>query len=221
MSSDTMRKLMESASLQYNEERDPTIEYTTKNVKNVLDRVIAHLEGNQSGVWHKLATRYARILRITKMLDAEKELVNTQIKETATGLFDAEDEVLTRVIETIQMTVTLSKATPAKEKGKEVFNQAAFVKDLWTVFPDLEKQLNKLKKKHTEMKDVAAVPTRLGAPKMKPVPTSKGEPKESIELEEGMMDNLKAWASDVLNSVMDALAPVDNKLAEIKQKYAL
>lgn len=111
-----------------NEARDPNVTYSTKEVKGKLDRVIADLAGKQSGEWTRISNQYIELDDSIKQLTLKRDELNTKLKEKATELFEAEDEVLTRVVETIQLTLTLSKKSV--KPSVEVVDAEAVVKAL-------------------------------------------------------------------------------------------
>lgn len=184
------------------EGRDPEIEYTDKETKGVLDKVIATLSGTQSSGFTRVGKKYKEIDRIEKEIAAQKKQLNAETKEKMEELFDVEDEVLTRVVETASLTLTLSKQTAAKKAEYEKVSELdaeGMLNELAEMLPDLTNTLNTLRKKYTkEVERVkspakSATTARLSAPKFK---------KESVELNEGLSDwvqKFKTWASKKLS----------------------
>ena len=113
------------------EARDPDLKYTEKVVKNKIDRIIVELSGNPSGVMSRLTSRYDRLDKAIKTMSVKRNEMNEQIKDTVTELFNAEDIVLTRVVETVSFTLTLSKLVKASEQNpKTVVDYESIAKDL-------------------------------------------------------------------------------------------
>lgn len=208
-----MRKLIMIA-----EGRDPSIEYTEKKVKGVLDRVTATLSGKQSAAFTRLGKKYEEIDTIEKELSAQKEQLNAEAKEKMEALFDIEDEVYTRVVETASLVLTLSKRTedqPAPQEQAIETDVEGMLAELLEMMPDLTDTLNTLRNKYTKevtrtvMKPAAGkkgAPPRLGKPKFKT--------EESATISEGISDwiaKFKNWASKKLNRF-------DSKFDQLKAK---
>src|SRR5574343_554908 len=85
----------------------------------VVDKVIANLAGRESATLTRAFKRYKRLLDVLKRMEEAHVKVNAQMKEELEDYFDAKDNVLTRVIETVSMTATLSKYVAAADKPKK------------------------------------------------------------------------------------------------------
>ena len=83
--------------------RKPNLVYTEKKVKKVLDRVTVELTGRQSETCTKLAKKYNEINELEKQLEEMRNSLNTDAKSHVLQYFNAEDEVLTRVIKTVSL----------------------------------------------------------------------------------------------------------------------
>jgi septal ring factor EnvC (AmiA/AmiB activator) len=185
-----------------NEGRQQDLKYTEKRIKEVLDRVTVELEGNQSGVMSKLTTRYSRLDKSAKLLAARREELNEKMKESAEALFDATDAVLTRVVDTVSYTITLSKAEKAADKKpKSSTDFAAIVKELSEMVPDLEEKIKELTKKYTELIPAKDTPAAL---------------RVKSKLEEGILSN--AWKSikSFTSKIMSWASSYDKRLAKLK-----
>lgn len=136
--------------LQISEARKSELEYTEKKVKGQIDRVIATLEGNQSGKFTKLISRYKKLQKGVQALAQQQELLNTRLKEEVEDYFDAEDEVFTRVIETISATMTIAKKTTSvSTKVDYPAILEDLVSQLTELVPDLTEKVQELTEKHT------------------------------------------------------------------------
>jgi len=124
----------------------PEIEYKEKKVKGVLDRVIALLSGNKSGAFTRIAQRYKRIDRLQKLMKEERDALNKEIKAKIRPLFDVQDEIYTRIIETASLTITLSRA---QSGTNEYLDIESYVEELEKLMPGMEKQIEALRKQFT------------------------------------------------------------------------
>lgn len=188
------------------EARDPKLTYTEKQVKKVLDRVTVELTGNESGVMSRLTTRYSRLDKSAKLMQERRNLLNDEMKTVAESLFDAEDEVLTRVVDTISYTITLSKAerAAAKSPTKKV-DYASIVKELAELIPDLKEQIDAITEKYTELVQPKDTPVKLLV---------------KSKIDEGMSDRLKQMVKSfksMLSSIKSWGKGYDKRLAKLKQ----
>ncbi len=164
--------------------RQEDLDYVEKKVKGVVDRVTLELQGSQAGVFTKLGRRYEQLQAALARLEQRKDALNVDLKSRTVEFFDAEDEVLTRVLKTSKIALTLGKMemrTPppkfnAREFLKEVYALADEISD---IVPDLIERITALENKHTE----------LGVPKeVSPKLRIKIEPDESLQEAEGNDD---------------------------------
>lgn len=134
------------------EERQPDLAYKEKRVKGELDRVTVELGGNYSGAMSRLTTRYSRLDTQAKLMVERRNSVNVQMKDVVQRLFDAEDQVLTRVVDTCSYTIMLTKAEKAetKESSKKI-DYEAIVKELSKMVPELTEQIQAITAKYTEL----------------------------------------------------------------------
>lgn len=122
--------------------------YHEKFAKKELDRVIVELSGNESGVLTRLASRYDRLAKAIKVMGEKKDELNADIKDRVEALFAAEDIVLTRVIETVSFTMTVSKK--AKQDDKIVVDYKGIAEALAKLIPDeLQAQVDAIAKAYT------------------------------------------------------------------------
>jgi hypothetical protein len=126
--------------------RKPHLEYKEKKVKGVIDRVTVELSGKESEFATKLAKKYKEIDDLTKQLKDKRDLLNLDAKSHLLSYFYAEDEVLTRVLETASLTLTMSKKTIEQS---ETINFEGFYKELLVLLPEIEDKLKILLGKYT------------------------------------------------------------------------
>lgn len=144
------------------EARNPKLTYTEKHVKKVLDRVTVELAGSESGVMSRLTTRYSRLDKAAKLMQEKRNQLNEDMKQVVESLFDAEDEVLTRVVDTVSYTITLSKAEKAESKApKKSVDYAAIVKELSEMIPELQAKIEEITEKYTEIVQPKDTPVKL------------------------------------------------------------
>lgn len=132
------------------EARDPGLTYTEKKVKDILDRVTTELSGKQAENFTKLGKKYYELKAGIEAVEKLQEELNAQIKDKLRDLFNAEDEVLTRVAETAQFTLTLSKKPEATETKKTNYDKV--IAELLKLQPELQKQVDGLIEQFTEVK---------------------------------------------------------------------
>lgn len=194
------------------------ITYTEKKVKGSLDRVIAEISGKQSAAFTRIGKKYEELDTIEKEISEQKEQLNAETKAKMEELFNVEDEVYTRVVDTVSLVLTLSKRTEAEPAPQEVVTETdvdGMLNELSEMMPDLIDTLNTLKKKYTKevtrtvMKPAAgkrAAEPRLGKPKFKTA--------ESADLSEGISD----WVSRFINWSKKKLNRFDSRLETLKSK---
>lgn len=96
--------------------RDPNIEYEEISSKGKLDKAIAKLKGADSGTVTKLAKKFHEAQKEIDRLERDKKDAHEKLNEQVLARFDAAtDLVVTRVLETAEFTVTLSKQQADKE----------------------------------------------------------------------------------------------------------
>ena len=101
---------------QMKEARDASLSYTEKKVKGQIDRVIVELEGHESGKFTRITNRFRRLKFLKEAIAEREKGMNEEIKDAMTKYFDATDEIYTRVIDTISLTMTLAKNPASVEK---------------------------------------------------------------------------------------------------------
>lgn len=186
----------------------PEVTYTEKEVKGKVDRVIAELKGHKSGAFTKLAFRYKIIDMILKRLNDKREILNIEAKERVSELFDVQDEIHTRVVNTISLTLTVAKAT--KKTPSPKFDREGFMTELHEMLPELIDQLKVLEAKYTTLGKTIAVSPALR------VKLPDRLPFESVNED---VDKLAEWAKKWANRIRENLAnSFDKKLMMLKRR---
>jgi len=114
--------------------RRSDLTYIEKEAAKKLDKVIVELKGNESAVLTKLAARYDRLVKAIKVMTEKRAELNADIKLRVETLFAAEDVVLTRVIDTVSFTMTVSKTS--KQEDKITIDYKAIAEELAKLIPD-------------------------------------------------------------------------------------
>lgn len=202
-----MSQLSFKEHLFFTEARDPSKTYTEKSVKNNLDRVTVALTGHEAGNMTKLAKRYARLEASIKAMKTKHDELNARLKDDVEGLFDAEDIVLTRVVETAQFTVTLAKEIQKKEGTKDV-DYAAIIAALTELIPDeLQTQVEQITEKYTKI-----------------IPPKAPVKKLSVSKEvtnEGLVGTLAKTIKSFVKSIVSWAMRFDKKLDSLKAKAGI
>jgi hypothetical protein len=194
------------------EARDKDLKYTEKVVKNKIDRVTVELHGHHSGAMSALTNRYDRLDRAIKEMTIRRNEMNEKIKDKVTDLFDAEDIVLTRVVETVSFTLTLSKLVKAAEqKDKVVVDYESIAKELAKLIPDeLQKAVQEITDRYTEVS--------LAADKS---PALRVKNKNDDKLAEDVLSSLKRYMESIhkwVSSMVKWGNKYDKKLNKLKEK---
>jgi len=170
-----------------------------KSEPDVIDSVVVKLKGKDSEKFTKLGRRFERARRIAAMLKAEEQKLKDETRGEFDELFDAGDDIFTRVIETASLVFKIAKAG---EKTVKKFDDAGWMDKLVELTGRELEDLVKIKKEY-ETSTTQKIAPRIMPPKEK-------NPKESLE--EGVFSGLVSWVKKRLSSY-------DHKLAEINAAW--
>lgn len=187
------------------EARIPHLSYTETVTKGKLSRVVLSLEGSNSASVTKLAKRYERLDKTALLLKKKRDEVNEAIKEFGDELFDAEDALATRIIETVSFTMMLTAAEKAEQKKptpKTDF-EAAFA-ELSKLVPELEEKALEILKKYTELVPPKDTPVKLQV---------------KSKLKEGLVGAMKAGWERFVDTIRSWGASYDKRLDALKKKF--
>jgi uncharacterized spore protein YtfJ len=131
------------------------------------------------------------------MLGEKQTALNAKIKDEALDLFDAEDEIYTRVVETVSMVITISKKTVSKTTKTDY---EKVLEELVKLVPELTEQVKDLIEANTTTKEV------------------EKSPGLRVDVNEGLtLKGIKAFARKALAKVKTWGKSYDRKLDNIKK----
>ena len=187
------------------EARRSDLTYTEKRVKGELDRVIVTLEGKNSEQFTKMGKNYKRIKTQIERLEKMQANLNTEAKKAVGDLFEASENVLTRVVDTVSISLTLSKLPEVKDKV--TVDHEAIIRELISLQPELIDKINELTEKFTKV--------------------SPGTPKPEslrIDIKESVVGDawgrIKSIAKTFLYKIKSWGDTYDTKLKKIKNKMS-
>jgi hypothetical protein len=202
------------------EDRRTDLDYKEKSVKGEVDRVTVEVSGNESGGLTRIGKRYVKIGQAIDKLNAQRKKINEEQTDGLLEYFDAEDEVLTRVVDTVSATFTLSKKTtktkaPTFDRNKmlqnlpdDLIEQLDYISE--DMLPGLVKALELITKKYTTVYEAVEVKPSLRITPRKTKPPVKVKI-ESIdpELADDGLDHR------VLTALRDFIDEYDQKLNQL------
>lgn len=195
-----MRKLMESLD-EAGRVEHPDVAYSQEEKKGVVTKVIANLSSYQSGRYTKLGRNLKRIEWLSDKISQLKEQTKQESRELVADLFNAEDAVATRVVDTVSFTFQLTK----DPKPTETVKYAKVLEELQEhLTPELLKVMETLVEKHSSVTQKAPA-----------LSTSDKRATESV-VTEGPMDKLKGFFAHLLGKVQSWGKRYDSQLAALK-----
>ncbi len=184
--------------------RKTGLEYTEKKVKEKLDRVTTELDGLNSATFTKIGKKYEELEEIIASTTKKRNDLNDELKQLCSSLFDAEDEYLTRVVETVSLTMTLAKGYSQKSDKIEWEKIATEIMAL--LEGDLKEKAEKIKEQYTTAGSLEKVNPKFDI-KIK---------KESIG--SGFVEKIKSYFNNFLNYINSWGKNYDKKLSAIASK---
>lgn len=185
---------------------DPQVKYSSEEKKGEITKVIANLSSYQSGRYTKLGRNLNRIKWLSDKIDQLKEEVKGETREAVADLFHAEDSCRTRVVETVGFTFNLTK-DPAPQKSIQYAKVLEALEGHLT--PELVKVLEGLKEQFSTV--------------IQKSPSLKATDKrmESVDLNEGIWDNIRSWSRKFYDKVLAWGQRYDAKLAKLEAAAGL
>lgn len=181
---------------------NPNITYSEKKVKKEVDRVTATLQGNDSGAFTRVAKRYKQIDRLQASLKIKRDELNKEVTAKVEALFNAEDEIYTRVVDTVSIVMTLSKKT---EVTTEDFDIDGYLEEVETLLVGFEKKLQLLRAKYTEVETI----------------TKKSALRVKIKESTSIWDKISSWADKIYKHIVSSLAKADAKIDKMKTELGV
>jgi hypothetical protein len=152
----------------------------------------------------RLAARYDRLDKAIKKMGEKKNELNEKLKGEVEELFAAEDIVLTRVVETVSFTMTVSKKQKQADKTTIDFEKIA--EELAKLIPEeLEEQVNEIYKAFT---------------KITPQPDKSPALRVNAKIEEGVVEiasKFLTFVKLVMKKVLTWSKKYDQKLDALKK----
>uniref|UniRef100_UPI0038910E4B hypothetical protein n=1 Tax=Acinetobacter sp. TaxID=472 RepID=UPI0038910E4B len=166
--------------------------------------------GSQSASMTKLAKRYARLEASMKAMKEKHEELNTRLKGEVQDLFEAEEVIYTRVVETAQFTLTMAKEIQKDPEQKKEIDYEKIIAALSMLIPDeLQSKVDQVVAKYTTVVEVPAKP---------PVKRLSVSKEVGAPVVEGVIDNLKSMAKKFLASMLSWGQSYDKKLDRLKKQ---
>jgi hypothetical protein len=193
------------------EERKEDVVYVEKKAKNEINKVIAELKGHEASVMSLLARRFDRLNTAIKLMGKKRDDIKKDLKERVAELFNAEEEVLTRVVDTAAFTLTLNKVTK-KAETKTVIDYESIAEKLCELIPDeLQAKVDEIIAAYTKI-DIMPIPE----PGFKVTNKAAKEAADKVSVEEGFVDTLSKLCSRLYKSITSWSKKFDKKLKKLE-----
>jgi hypothetical protein len=190
-----------------------------KTAAEEFSKITAYISGRTSEWFTKLAKKFKQIDDLNKQMNELRNEANQEAKDALGDLFNAEDEIYTRYVDTVSLSITMSKAIEAKTTTTETLFIDDFLADLMKlVDTDLLPAVTALVTQHTKIttRTSAAQQGRVTVNLPKPEPTA-----ETALNEDGMREKIANFVAKFSAKIMKFNSRYDDKLAAIAQKYNL
>lgn len=175
--------------------------------KGQITKVVATLKSYDSGRYTRLGRNLRRIERLEDRIKALKEQTKQESRELIAGLFNAEDAVLTRVVETVSFVFQMTK-DPAETT---TVKYASVLKELQEhLTPELLSIMETLVAKHSSVVQKA--------PALKAIDKDENT---SESLSEGIGDKLRTFFQKVLDKVLSWGKSYDSRLNRLKAEVGI
>lgn len=213
---ETAARIMEISPADYKGKiQHPDVEYSAVGKKDEVDKVIAVLRGGKSAEYTRMGTNFNKIKQLEAEIANLREEMDADLRAAVAGVFNPEDAVYTRVIETASFVFEISK----DPKAAETVQYSKVLAELATqLTPDLVTALEVIKAKYTTQQK--AKPAAI-----KSVTDKRVKPKEeSIQegvLEEGWIEQFKAAWTGFVNKVKGWCSRYDQRLAALKAQVGV
>lgn len=190
------------------EARRSDLPYTEKKSKGAIDKVIVTLQGNESGKFTKLAKQFKELKEKTEELSKATDKLNAEIKEEAIEFFDAADEIHTRIVETVSMTILIGKRQPDSIEKTSKVDYEQIIKDITALVPDLAEQIDDIIKANTQVEEKL---------KVAKAPQLRVDLKEDISIA-GIIKFARAIGRKLLSSIKSWGRSYDKKVVDLRKR---
>lgn len=175
----------------------------TKNSDGTVTKVIAILKSYDSARYTKMAKDLKRIESLEQEIKSLKENMKQETRENITELFDAEDSIYTREVETCQFIFKLTK----DPKPTESYQYKKILDELQENFtPELKIMYESLLDKY---RSVVQKPPALSV-------TDKND-----IISEGIIDTIKKYFTKFKNKVLSWAEKYDSRLDALKKQAGM
>lgn len=196
---------------------NPDVAYTlagttkAKTAAEEFTKITAKISGRTSEFFTKLAKKFMEIDMLNKQIGILRDEANEEAKTAIEGLFDAEDEIYTRYVDTVSLSITMSKAIEQSTSQTSTLNVDGFLEDLMILVDgDLRPAVEKLLANHTKV-----------ANKVRVAQKGRVSVKLPIVEADGVMDLVAQFVSKFTGKIMKFVSGYDRKLDNIAAKYNL
>jgi hypothetical protein len=209
-----MRRLM--MIVEGRETDNPDVSYAlagstkAKTAAEEFSKITAKVSGRTSESFTKLAKKLMDIEMLNKQIGQLRDEVSADAKTSIEDLFDAEDEVYTRYIDTVSLSITMSKSIEESSTETSALNVDGFLEDLMILVDgNLRPAVELLLSNHTK------VSTKIRA-------AQKGRVTTKLPILEDNVSTMVAnFISTFTGKVMKFVTGYDRKLDAIATKYNL
>lgn len=184
------------------------IEYSAVGKGEEVNKVVAVLKRGKSAKYTRLGNNFLRMQQLKEEIDRVNDEMKEDLRGAIADIFNPEDAVYTRVIETAQFVIQITK----DPKAAETVQYAKVLAELESkLTPELLEALKIIKNKYTSVQ------------KAKPPSITNVEKKteESIDLSEGVWDAIKSIWSKFASSIKSWLNGYDRRLAALKAEVGV
>ncbi len=165
-----------------------------------IEKAIVYLKGSKAKTASKMAKELLEAKQARESAVVKEEALKDKIKPFAEELFDIQDSVWTRVIDTTEVIISLSKAS-----SREGFNSDLFLEKIMKKFPKLKQQFLEIAE---ECKFVSDVSSRVNV-KLK---------NEGVgDIIKSTYDKIKLQVTKFIDKIKANLDDYDRMIFELKQ----
>lgn len=193
-------RINELSDINLPEARNPKYHYTVEEAKGELDRVTVNVTNQKGSAWTKLGNELKSVRNKLNELGKKEKEISGKIKDQFPEMFDATDEVLTRVVETASIIATMSKPGTGSRTTVDYNKIIAAILKL-NLLPEQQKAITAIIDAHTETTE-SNVPSKL-----------------TIRLKESVVDKISSLWNSLLTKVKRWGRKQDIKLEKVRSYF--